>query len=341
MSKPIVLVTGVSGFLAGHVAKILLGSGYAVRGTARSAKAAILKSSDLGKNADLEVVEVEDIATSDLSDAFKGVASVIHTASPLAGKQSLVDALKSSKEGTLNVLRQAVKSGVTKVVLTSSWGTTLDPSLKKTYAGITFTEKDWGSVTEEEYLAGGHNPLWDYLATKIFAEKAAWQFAKENPSLDLATINSPFLFGPSAPGFPVQTNAGLGTNRWIYALIAGEKGRPMPMQFPPFFCDVRDVAQAHVNALNVPATSILEDKRFLISGGAFTWKQAVELIIQKKPELENRVPSLENVPPLPGPLSAIDVSRAKDKLKMETYIPWDKTVEDTVDYLLSIEHQWK
>ena len=33
---------------------------------------------------------------------------------------------QSALEGTLNVLRQSVKAGVHKVVLTSSWATTLD-----------------------------------------------------------------------------------------------------------------------------------------------------------------------------------------------------------------------
>lgn len=31
------------------------------------------------------------------------------------------------------------------------------------------------------------NVMWTYVATKIVAEHAAWNFAKENPKLDLAT----------------------------------------------------------------------------------------------------------------------------------------------------------
>ena len=62
-------------------------------------------------------------------------------------------------DGTTSVLKAAVKNGVSKVVITSSWGTALDrmsifvhiilvdnrhipiADLKQTYAGITFTQK--------------------------------------------------------------------------------------------------------------------------------------------------------------------------------------------------------
>ncbi len=70
---------------------------------------------------------------------------VIHTASPLAGKASPQDTLqvrvcslvdvfllnsqKTAKNGTLNVLASALKAGISKIVLTSSWGTTLDRKL--------------------------------------------------------------------------------------------------------------------------------------------------------------------------------------------------------------------
>ncbi len=70
------------------------------------------------------------------------VKFIIHTASPLAGKASpqetlqvriyslfdgiLLNPLKTAKNGTLNVLASALKAGVSKIVLTSSWGTTLD-----------------------------------------------------------------------------------------------------------------------------------------------------------------------------------------------------------------------
>jgi nucleoside-diphosphate-sugar epimerase len=46
---------------------------------------------------------------------------------------------------------------------------------------------DWGTATEEELLTGNNNAVWNYLATKILAERAAWEFAESHPSVDLTT----------------------------------------------------------------------------------------------------------------------------------------------------------
>lgn len=46
---------------------------------------------------------------------------------------------------------------------------------------------DWGSVTTEEFIGGEHEPTWSYMASKVLAEQAAWEFAAREPALDLAT----------------------------------------------------------------------------------------------------------------------------------------------------------
>ncbi|KAK0472770.1 NAD-P-binding protein [Armillaria novae-zelandiae] len=370
MSKPIVLVTGASGFLASHIITLLLAEGYAVRGTVRPGRMESLLAAPIAENKDFSLVQVDDIATSDLSGALKDVKFIVHTASPLAGKASpqetlqvgiyslfdgtLLNHLKTAKNGTLNVLAAALKAGVSKVVLTSSWGTTLDPSLEKTYQGVVFTEKgqfhillgeaakiipvlDWGSVTEEEFLNGVHNPLWTYLAAKIIAETTAWKFAKENPALDLATINPPFIYGPPNAQFPPVTPDRLGANIMIYSLIHGQPGRPPPAQLPPFFCDVRDVARAHVKAITVNRSETPEEKRFLVSGGHFTWKEAVEYL-EKQPDLKSRLPSVTGGAPDPArKLSSIDVTRAREILHVEEYVRWESTIDDTISVILLAE----
>ncbi|KAF8920169.1 hypothetical protein CPB85DRAFT_1372919 [Mucidula mucida] len=205
------------------------------------------------KNPDFSVVAIDDVATGDFTEALKGVNAVIHVASPLAGNGTATESLNSARNGTLNVLRQATAQGISKIVVT---------------------------------VAGA------YLATKIFAEKAAWDFAKSNPTLDLATINPPFIYGPLNLNFPLPTVDRLGPNRWLHALVFGETGRPLGPQLPPFYVDVRDVAVAHVRALSVPPG---EYKRYLISAGHFTFKEAVDYIADAHPELRSRLPSLEGV----------------------------------------------
>ncbi len=218
---------------------------------------------------------------------------------------------------------------------------------------------DWGTVTEEEFLSSGHNPLWVYLAAKIMAETMAWKFARENPTVDLATskyrlyecltfitrfflVNPPFIYGPANAQFPPVTPDRLGANRMVYSLISGESGRPLPVQLPPFYCDVRDVAQAHIKALILNRSETPEEKRFLVSGGHFTWEEAVVDLEKRRPDLKSRLPSItaSSSSGLPGRLSSIDVTQARDILHMEEYVRWESTIDDTISSLLIAEQKW-
>ncbi len=189
----------------------------------------------------------------------------------------------------------------------------------------------------------------------------AWEFARENPTLDLATskqcrlydecvtfiippffkVNPPFIYGPVNPQFPPAMPDNLGVNRMVYSLISGESGRPLPIQLPPFYCDVRDVARAHVKALTLDPLETPEKKRFIVSGGHFTWKEAVEYLEKNRPDLKSRLPPVTGSSSgLPGKLSSIDLTRARDVLKIEEYIPWESTIDDTISSLLTAEKKW-
>jgi nucleoside-diphosphate-sugar epimerase len=70
----------------------------------------------------LEFTEVNDLATDDLTAALKGVSVVMHVAAPLPGKADAAGSIKTAVEGTLNVVRHAEKAGITKIVVTSTFG---------------------------------------------------------------------------------------------------------------------------------------------------------------------------------------------------------------------------
>ncbi|OJT13597.1 hypothetical protein TRAPUB_9862, partial [Trametes pubescens] len=354
-------VTGASGFIGAQVTTELLGAGYRVKGTARGAKLELLQGY-FASNPNFEAVEVNDISSGDLATAMQGVDAIIHLASPLAGRESPEAGLNSAIEGTLNVLRQAVQAGVPKVVLTSSWATTLDPSLAATFAGVTFTEKgefvglpllrrtdtflDWGNTSREDLLKDGHHALYVYCGTKTLAELEAWKFAAEHRELDLATINPPFVYGKPVEGLSSGTGVmSLGTNALLYQLIAGEPGRPLPPQLPPYYCNVRDAAHAHVLALRLPklpAGADVQDKRFIVAGpGAILWTDAVKALLAKRPALKDRLPTLADAPPLPGPLSRVDTTRAREVLGLQEYVDWESTLLETVDALVEAEKTWK
>jgi nucleoside-diphosphate-sugar epimerase len=122
----------------------------------------------------------------------------------------------------------------------------------------------------------------------------------------------------------------------------GEPGRPVPPHVrTPYFVDVRDVARAHVEALRVPKVPTggdLESKRFLLSGGDFTWTDAVIYLQETRPELKERLPVVGAVEAPEGVLSTIDTRQAKEVLGIE-FIEWKKCVDDTVNSFLEAEKQ--
>ncbi|KAI1791395.1 NAD-P-binding protein [Ganoderma leucocontextum] len=338
-----ILVTGASGFIGSHVIVQLLDAGYRVKGTARGAKFDLLRE-HFKSNPKFEAVQIDDIVSGDFTAAFKNVSAVIHLASPLAGREGPEAALNSGMEGTLNILRQSIRAGVHKFVLTSSWATTLDPSLAATFAGVTFTEKDWGNTSREDVLAEDRNPLYVYCGTKTLTEQAAWKLAEEHPELDLATINPPFVYGVPVAGLSPGGLAALGTNALIYQLIAGEPERALPPQLPPYYCNVRDAARAHILALELPklaAGADVREKRFIVAGpGTILWADAVKTLLAQRPSLKDRLPTLENASPVPGTLSKVDTTRAREVLGVKEYVGHDETLLETVDALLDLEKTW-
>ena len=57
-------------------------------------------------------------------------------------------------------------------------------------------------------------------------------------------------------------------------------------------------------------------------------------------ELKDRLPTLENAPPLPGPLSTTDTSRTHEILGITEYIGLSETVDETIHALLEVEKTW-
>jgi len=255
-----ILVTGASGFIASHIVRELLERGYTVRGTVRNV-ADLTKTYFLsalsGAQERLTLVEADLMLGGSFVAAAEGCDAVTHTASPclvnVDNPQS--DLVDPALQGTLNVLRAAAKANVRRVVLTSSMAAISD----EPHATKVFTENDWNERSTLD-----RNP---YYLSKVKAEKAAWNFVKStSPSFDMVVINPYLVLGPSL-GPDLNT-----TNAIFRDLLSGTYPGILDLSWG--LVDVRDVAKAHVLAMENPNAS----GRYLCAGETFSMKQVVEVL---------------------------------------------------------------
>jgi dihydroflavonol-4-reductase len=235
-----VLVSGATGFIAGHIIKQLLDAGHHVRGTVRNPD----NAASVGFLKALPGAERLELVAADLNapgafDAYTGdIDYVLHTASPyvLDAKDAQRDLVDPAVRGTLSMLEAAAKSPLVKrVVLTSSMAAVTDEP-----DGRVLTEADWNvksSLTR--------NP---YYFSKAEAERAAWKFMDERKlGFDLIVINPFMVIGPAL-------SPAINTSNQIFVDMA--KGAyPAIMAIEWGFVDVRDVAQAHIAAMTAPTAN--------------------------------------------------------------------------------------
>ena len=274
-----VLLTGISGFLGGHVALALLTAGYVVRGSVRDLRKAEKVRTTLAK-AGADVSRLEFVAldlTSDAGwdDAMAGVRYLQHTASPFvtempADKMELVT---PAVDGTRRALEAALRAKVERMVLTSSTAAIMYGHDKARTAP--FTAADWTDLEGRDVNA--------YVETKTRAERAAWAIVdKVGRHDDLATINPGAIFGPLLDEDP-GTSVGL-----FIRLFDGSLPAAARISFT--IIDVRDVASAHVAAMTTPSAG---GKRWPVGNGNLSLKQMADILRPKLPGYGKKLPRYE------------------------------------------------
>ncbi len=246
-----VLVTGATGFIASHTILALVEKGYEVRGTARSASKADALNATLsayaGKPVEIELVSADLTKDDGWAEAMEGVTYLQHLASPIPNNlpKDANELIIPAKEGALRALKAAKAAGVKRAVMTSS------------FASIGY---GWGDarpdVLDESHWSNPDNIKDNtaYTRSKAIAEKAAWDFVeREGAGLELAVINPVAVLGP-AMSEDVSASLELVT-------------QPMLNKVPAFpkltfgIVDVRDVATAHVAAMEKPEAA---GERFIV-----------------------------------------------------------------------------
>ncbi|KAJ5176103.1 uncharacterized protein N7482_001980 [Penicillium canariense] len=329
-----VLLTGGSGFIAAHIVDILIQHGFDTVFTVRSADKGkrILDNHPDTPKEKLSYVIVKDVAQDGAFDeAVKSDPPfdyVLHTASPFHFnvQDPVKDFLDPAIKGTTGILK-AIKAHaptVKRVVVTSSFAAIVNP---KQHPKV-YSEKEWNPVTWQEAL--DHSNV--YRASKTFAEKAAWEFVeKEKPNFDIATINPPLVFGPIVH-YLNSLEAINTSNQRFRNLIQGQMKEQLPPTGIFIYVDVRDVALAHVRAIEVPEAG---GQRFFVTAGYFTNKEIVDIARKTHPELESKLPAKDSPSDLPSDIYKIDNSRSKDVLGIK-YRPFEETVSDTISSLQEV-----
>ncbi|RDB23611.1 hypothetical protein Hypma_009300 [Hypsizygus marmoreus] len=275
-----VLVTGANGFIATWIVGYLLEQGYSVRAAVRIAKKGEHLLRTYASYGDkLKLVEVGDVSVDNAFDeAVKGVDGIIHTASPVglyADEPS--EMIDPAVKGVVGILQSAQKHAghqLARIVITSSCAAISHFST----VPITLSEADWndGPVKECEEKGRNADNLSKYAASKVLA---AWEFVDKHKSeitWDIAVINPPWVFGPvkhDVASFETLPPS----NQYFYnAVIKGDILGGFPAITTPGhgFVDVRDVAYAHIRALEAPAAG---GERIICCAGSFVWQDIIDV----------------------------------------------------------------
>ena len=331
---PKVFITGASGFIAQHVVKLLLESGYEVIGTVRSKEKAD-KLASLINHHNFQYVIVPNIATADAFDEsvkqHSDVEYILHTASPFTYTTTNPeqDLIIPAIQGTRNIFNAANKYAphLKRIVLTSS-DAAIYSNIDERNNKLTFNEQSWNSIKYHEATV---DAITAYYGAKSFAEKLAWEFMEMNtPNFTLSVVNPSYVFGPQA--YHCDPNHLNESNIMIGDLLKKHGNDSFDNEVGGFI-DVRDVAKAHLFAMS---NGDAANRRLFLNNGQFSVQMILDIVNKHWPDL-----SLIKGNPGSGP-EDIKVLGRVDNSATRKFLPWkfldlETTVVDTVVQILKSE----
>jgi len=306
-----VLVTGASGFVATHCILQLLQQGFKVHGTLRTmAREAQLRRAFAqagGESNRLQFFEADLMKDEGWDMAVRGCDYVLHIASPVPtpGEPAPEDEgemIVPARDGTLRVLRAAAANGVKRTVMTSS-----TDAISKGHANHdrVFDESDWSNLNAD---------IGAYARSKVLAEQAAWDFVKTDPSgqkMELSVILPVLVLGPLLDASDMSPSIGL-----VRMIMSGD--------FPAWarlhweLVDVRDLATAHLSAMNHPNAA---GKRYCCFADGI-WMPEIAEVLKRQFGNQGYKISTRQMPAILMRLLALfntDAKQALDRLNRETH----------------------
>jgi nucleoside-diphosphate-sugar epimerase len=280
-----VLMTGGSGYLGGWCIAALLERGYSVRTTIRDLARedhvrAQVAAAGVEAGERLEVLAADLHRDDGWADAVAGCGYVLHTASPFPPKQPKdpEELIVPARDGAKRVIRAALDADVERIVMTSSVAAVRGGHSGPVDGGEEFNENDWTDLDDPS--------ITPYTRSKTIAEQNAWVLVDDAGARDrLAVINPGAIIGPllsDDASFSLQL---------IERLLTGMPAIPR-LGFS--FVDVRDVADAHVRAMEKESAG---GDRY-ITVDRFMWMSEVAAILKDRlGERAKKVPT-RNAPDL-------------------------------------------
>ncbi|KAL0379269.1 UNVERIFIED_CONTAM: Dihydroflavonol 4-reductase [Sesamum radiatum] len=196
-----VCVTGAAGFIGSWLVMRLLERGYTVRATVRDPgnMKKVKHLTELPKaDTNLTLWKADMNIEGSFDEAIQGCEGVFHLATPMdfESNDPENEVIKPTVEGMLSIIRSCAKAKtVKKIIFTNSAGTlNVEEHQKPVY-----DESNWSDL---DFINSKKMTGWMYFVSKILAEKAAMEAAKEN-NINFISIIPPVVVGPfTMPTFP-------------------------------------------------------------------------------------------------------------------------------------------
>lgn len=340
----LILVTGVNGLLASHIADTLLSAGYRVRGTVRdidkSSWVSSLFESRHGPGR-LELIRVSDLAAPDVwPDAVRDVVGVITVAAggDLTSDKPVDDSVAEQLPGFYALLDAANRSGtVRSVVYTSSAWAAWDPTpgVPVTVTAQTYNDEAV-RIAADTSLSAGQKGIKVFMAIKVKVEKALWHWvARHKPAFRFNSVLPDTVIGPILhPDRQPGSTAGLVRGLWN-----GDARSLAIIEHlaPQWFIDARDNARLYLAALTSPG---VEGERLFGCAEKYSFPQIARLLGEMYPEKRD-LPELADAG---WDASEVPATRSLELLRsvgQQEWTPLTQSVRDTIENFEGKRAAWR
>ncbi|KAL3624004.1 hypothetical protein CASFOL_032820 [Castilleja foliolosa] len=266
-----VCVTGAAGFIGSWLVMRLLERGYNVRATVRDPgnMEKVKHLTELPKaDTNMSLWKADMNIDGSYDEAVEGCEGVFHMATPMdfEANDPEKEVIKPTIDGMLSIIRSCAKAKTVKrLIFTNSAGTLNVEQHKKPV----YDETNWSDL---DFIYSTKMTGWMYFVSKILAEKAAIEAAKEN-NINFISIIPPVVVGPFInPTFPPSLITALSPitrNEAHYSII--KQGQ---------FVHVDDLCEAHILLFEHPTAQ----GRYICSSHDATIYDLANMIRQNWPE---------------------------------------------------------